>query len=188
MGMALCFCSCQTLVEFPVTSGQFCPCGVLNPETEHLSPLWPVPPGEAGKARYCILFYHECRKISYVFHSIFLLAIWSLTLLLLILLSLLFARYTCASLSLHSFLENKFSCICNTPFASFRRVQASGFESFQDRQSSLLSKLSRQLLPPPQSCLPPSDLPFFLLISNLLSAGVHLFFLDILSTQNRHTP
>lgn len=26
-GMGLCFCSHQKLVEFPVTSGQFCPCG-----------------------------------------------------------------------------------------------------------------------------------------------------------------
>lgn len=79
------------------------------------------------------------------------------------------------------------SVACSTPFASFRRVQASGLESHQDRQPSLLSKLSRELLPPPQSYLPPSDFPSSLLISNLLSAGVHFCFLDISSTQNWHT-
>lgn len=80
MGMALCFHSYQKLVEFPVASGWFFPGGVLNPEMEHLSPLWPVPPGEAVIAHFPAFCFTMCREISYMSHSIFFLPIWFLTL------------------------------------------------------------------------------------------------------------
>lgn len=154
---------------------------------QHLSPRWPVPPGEPGRTHFptpslpCMQRTHKlCGPLHFLFacliSNLFTFNSYQWVVYLL---------STCLSFPYNSFLENKVSDMEHTVYDIIWKCAGQWLSLSLMCGSHHYYPSCEDLLSHPQTHTLPSSAPSSLLISTLLSADVDLRFLNISYKQNR---